>query len=752
MKRFFYLFVALLLPLSCQRETDIVLEEASGLNPERITTFYASVEEASPDTKVYADENLRLLWNADDRISIFNKSTYNFQFVFTGEDGDNAGGFDEIPPSGFISGNSLDNVYAVYPYASGNKINNAGSIITLSLPAEQAYREHSFGVGANTMVAATDGSFLAFKNVGGYLVLRLYGDDVSVSRVTLQGNNGEKIAGKAKVSVGINQLPSVTMDGAATESVSVVCDPPVQIGSSATDYTEFWFVLPPVTFANGFTITVEDTLGGSFVKSTSKSFTITRSTRESMSALKVAIAPPKPFDAEYKFDGKIQFNCGDWQLYTTAQYMNEKIYNPAGMSENAFYAFYNCVDLSFVPAAGVSNIGTVQENYYSGINSLKWTISSDEIWANAGKDVVHYVKYYNGTNPNLYVVVKLVATIDDIQKSYNITKADYISNYWDDIKSATRYYVSVPTHVGDSDPGNCIFFNDINAPFVTWPAGSTEGVPGVLRLAPSVTNIQYYFCKADTEKIADLKVNGKRVSFSVKADGLELYAKTSDMLDAELIAWINNTPWTIPANTIELNKYSELAKALLNVDKSYLYVLIGAKGNICDDDTKEVTITFDGKDHFRANYVRPVDLTDISKDKFIDGVDYGETGSYISVEDLVVPKDWRGRAFIGDYITYWDFYGPFNVIVDLDDVECDLNGKRQLLPATIELRHVSTNEMQLISGDTTLNSKYGYITYRNNGFGIMDFNIFLEVLVEYGWGVIVPDHLTRISVSSTIGY
>ena len=301
-----YLFAvaALLLPLSCQKETDIVLESASGLNPERITTFYATVEETSPDTKVYADESLRLLWNADDRISIFNKSTYNYQFVFTGEDGDNAGGFDEIAPTGFISGNSLDNVYAVYPYASGNKINNAGSVITLSLPAEQAYREHSFGIGANTMVAATDGSFLAFKNVGGYLVLRLYGDDVPVSRVTLQGNNGEKIAGKAKVSVGIGQLPVVTMDAAATESVSVVCDPPVRIGSSATDYTEFWFVLPPVTFTQGFTITVEDALGGSFVKSTSKSFTITRSIRESMSALKGAInydSTPVSFaDANFK--------------------------------------------------------------------------------------------------------------------------------------------------------------------------------------------------------------------------------------------------------------------------------------------------------------------------------------------------------------------------------------------------------------------------------------------------------------------
>lgn len=42
------------------------------------------------------------------------------------------------------------------------------------------------------MTAITDDYFFAFKNVGGYLSLRLYGDNVSVSRITIKGNNGEK--------------------------------------------------------------------------------------------------------------------------------------------------------------------------------------------------------------------------------------------------------------------------------------------------------------------------------------------------------------------------------------------------------------------------------------------------------------------------------------------------------------------------------------------------------------------------------
>ena len=37
--------------------------------------FFATIEGAS--SRVYADAELRVLWNADDRVSIFNRSTFN---------------------------------------------------------------------------------------------------------------------------------------------------------------------------------------------------------------------------------------------------------------------------------------------------------------------------------------------------------------------------------------------------------------------------------------------------------------------------------------------------------------------------------------------------------------------------------------------------------------------------------------------------------------------------------------------------
>ena len=283
-----YLFAvaALLLPLSCHTERELAPDYTMGLDPGRITTFQASIE-GDPDAKVYADENSKVLWNADDRISVFNKSTYNFQFMFTGEDGDTSGGFDEIEVEGEVSGTPLANIYAVYPYSPETTIDPNEKALNLVLPSQQRYKANSFGVGANTMVAVTNNYFLAFKNVCGYLTFRFYGEDVSVTRIQLRGNNGEKIAGSARVTAGLDAVPTVTMGDSATDAITLVCDPPVQLGSSAVDYTEFWFAVPPTVFTNGFTVTVKDDKGGTYKKSTSKSFTVNRSIKDWMAPLKV---------------------------------------------------------------------------------------------------------------------------------------------------------------------------------------------------------------------------------------------------------------------------------------------------------------------------------------------------------------------------------------------------------------------------------------------------------------------------------
>ena len=249
--------------------------------------FYAYFEQPSEEgTKVYVNEDLLLRWTADDRVSIFNRNTYNQQYRFAGETGDNAGEFTKVEGAEFVTGNAIAHVVSVLPYRSSTSISE-DEAIQLTLPAEQAYAEKTFGLNANTMVSVSEDNVLQFSTVGGYLKLRLYGDGVSVASISLKGNAGEKIAGKATVTMPQGGTPAVKMADDATDEIILVCDSPVALGATAEEATEFWFVVPPVIFSRGFTVTVRDPRDGVFEKSTDKTVEIKRNTLSKMAAFEV---------------------------------------------------------------------------------------------------------------------------------------------------------------------------------------------------------------------------------------------------------------------------------------------------------------------------------------------------------------------------------------------------------------------------------------------------------------------------------
>ena len=280
MKKIFAFLAAFAALTSCSVK-DLTGPESSAVSP----ILHASFEDGAEATKTYVDNSLHLFWTADDRLSVFLGTTYNQQYRFTGETGDNAGDFEEVPASGLHSGSDINAIYAVYPYRTTTKLSYDGKI-TVDLPAVQQYVPGSFGIGANTMVAVTAGksdTFLSFKNLCGYLVVKLYGSG-TVKSVTIEGNNGEKLAGKATVTATYGNAPTLEMGSDATGTITVDCGEGVTLDSTAEAATEFWFCIPPVTFSKGFTITATGS-AGSFSKSTTGSRTVERNVRVSMPAL-----------------------------------------------------------------------------------------------------------------------------------------------------------------------------------------------------------------------------------------------------------------------------------------------------------------------------------------------------------------------------------------------------------------------------------------------------------------------------------
>lgn len=257
----------------------LILAGCTDMSSEDIFThsdeeFYATIE--GSDSRTYVDNQIRLRWTAEDCITIFKKTTYNREFMFTGVTGANAGGFKQKSvDDDFWYGADVPYNYAVYPHSSTTQIDETDHFFMLTMPSEQTYLENSFGLGANTMVAVSESGQLMFKNVGSYLRVRLYGKDIAVSSITLASKGNEAIAGKAKVTPKLNGNPTCEMIGTG-KSIRLNCPEPVTISEDADNPTDFWIVVPPVTFANGFSVTVENDKGDTQVFEVAKPFTFER--------------------------------------------------------------------------------------------------------------------------------------------------------------------------------------------------------------------------------------------------------------------------------------------------------------------------------------------------------------------------------------------------------------------------------------------------------------------------------------------
>jgi hypothetical protein len=429
------------------------------------------------------------------------------------------------------------------------------------------------------------------------------------------------------------------------------------------------------------------------------------------------------------------FKCGEADsVTTTVEQTNVQLYNACSMDRDEFHSSYTFFD-SANSAEG--NVGTVEElkeeKKGETTHLLKWTITNDDLWKNAGKEVKHVVYYRTKEGSDKYVQITLKSNIKNIDKTYNIDKVNFINEYWNTEKTLAKFNVATPD-AGSEDNTKCVFKNNLNSPFVTDKDGKLE-LPGAGDGA--ITSYNFYFDKSmeSVTNVGDIKVK-----FTV-VDGTKLNATVDGK--TETVATISNVT-DKPFNYVELNKNSEIAKELLNTNA--FEVNYGVKGVVCSDATKQVAVTFNGKSYFTARFVRPVNITAEASDNFIDAVDFGTKGSYIALEDLIAPSDWRNYKFT-EHTNYWNYYGPFTITADLEKATCNLNGKWQAVPATIVLKQEAAGTMG--SGKDAKKSEYGFITYKNNGTVTEGFDLKIPVKVNYGWGTIQTEPIT-VKVAKTV--
>ena len=274
-----------------------ISDESNIIDDGVLDKWRLSVSFEEDDTRTYIDEDCKIYWHNDDRLSVFYGDYNNVECRFTGATGDKSG--DIVPVAALDGGTTLfDAIYALYPYDKDAELSDSG--ITFTLPAVQTYTEGSFGRGANAMVAVSrsreDHSML-FRNIGGSLKLQLWGN-ATVKRIRVKGNNNETLAGSASVMASYGATPALEVYNGGVKNVELDCGNGVALSSSISTPTEFWVALPPVTFDKGFTVEVECADGSLFTKSTSKQVVIERNTIQPMAAFEVVATPAKPANNE----------------------------------------------------------------------------------------------------------------------------------------------------------------------------------------------------------------------------------------------------------------------------------------------------------------------------------------------------------------------------------------------------------------------------------------------------------------------
>ena len=345
MKKLIYIFSAVALLCGCE-QTDVI-EQLPGGCPGDSTAMelpeviYATTdgdndqngkqESDTTKTRTYVDGK-KVLWHGGDNITYFFDRFHGAQYKYNGKDGVAEAEFDKITQgtSDFV----LSKSYAVYPFEVGASCiqDNGVEKLQVFYPAEQNYMPNSFGRGANVMVAVGEHSTdtdLSFRNACGYLVIKLYGENITVKSIELTALGGEKIAGKGLITARYDAAPEVEMTDQGRSTIMLNCGSGVTLGADAANATEFWFAMPPVTFSEGFKIHVVPTSGLAFEIQTSNKVEITRNEIQPMAALQYTPNAPAPNQFIYTKSAEpttpIEFDDAPFNVDITAHYYDARI-------------------------------------------------------------------------------------------------------------------------------------------------------------------------------------------------------------------------------------------------------------------------------------------------------------------------------------------------------------------------------------------------------------------------------------------
>ena len=293
MKKIFIGAAVAIAALAACQKTEVTAPSADA------PVLYATIEETDV-TRTYMDENNNIRWSEGDQVAAFVMVPYGSRYqVNPSFVGKTYAEFSMVPSDDVndnYAGAEWDHIAAYYPYTESVScvFSKGNYVFDIILPSELTYAQDSFGNGDFPMVAVSETKDLTFRNVLGGMKLQLKGTQ-TVTSITLEGKNNEKLSGAATVTAYTDETkPVITMSDGASTSVTLDCGSGVQLNESTA--TEFIIALPPVLFGSGFTVTVTDSESHIYTVETDKNTTVLRSTI--LLIPPVTLAAPEGEDSE----------------------------------------------------------------------------------------------------------------------------------------------------------------------------------------------------------------------------------------------------------------------------------------------------------------------------------------------------------------------------------------------------------------------------------------------------------------------
>ena len=227
----------------------------------------ASVE-VLPWTRTHLEDNNSMSWDVVDAIGVFSDIQDVECFTIDGNPNGSNASFKGNKMRGSI-------FYAYFPYNSNSY--NGKDKTTLRVQLNDGWTGDN---AANIpMVAVSTNSTFSFKQVCGIIKIFLSGTNI-VNQLTLEGNNGEYLAGSGTIDLN-NNNPIIQMSNSNASKYSIItCRDELNPYTPTT----YYFPVPVIEFINGFTLTIEGVN-----KQTNRSFSIKKSTEKEINISRAMI-------------------------------------------------------------------------------------------------------------------------------------------------------------------------------------------------------------------------------------------------------------------------------------------------------------------------------------------------------------------------------------------------------------------------------------------------------------------------------